>query len=72
MAGHLGTWRQLAVWCKSSEPSAGGAFIVYVYDSCMRQGEVDIVEGVNDQMPNLSSLHTSPGVYRFHRCLRAS
>jgi hypothetical protein len=24
-------------------------------------GEVDIVEGVNDQPPNLSSLHTSPG-----------
>jgi len=24
-------------------------------------GEVDIVEGVNDQGPNLSSLHTSPG-----------
>lgn len=24
-------------------------------------GEVDIVEGVNDQTPNLSSLHTSPG-----------
>jgi len=24
-------------------------------------GEVDIVEGVNDQSPNLSSLHTSPG-----------
>ncbi|KAF9232412.1 glycoside hydrolase family 16 protein [Melanogaster broomeanus] len=25
------------------------------------EGEVDIVEGVNDQSPNLSSLHTSPG-----------
>jgi len=24
-------------------------------------GEVDIIEGVNDQAPNLSSLHTSPG-----------
>jgi hypothetical protein len=26
------------------------------------QGEVDIVEGVNDQVPNASSLHTSPGM----------
>ena len=25
------------------------------------QGEVDIVEGVNDKDPNLSSLHTGPG-----------
>jgi hypothetical protein len=38
----------------------------------MRQGEVDIVEGVNDQAPNLSALHTSPGVHRRHCCLRAS
>ncbi len=38
----------------------------------MRQGEIDIVEGVNDQMPNLSSLHTSPGVYRGHRHLSVS
>jgi hypothetical protein len=27
------------------------------------QGEVDIVEGVNDQVPNASSLHTSPGMW---------
>ena len=27
------------------------------------QGEVDIVEGVNDQEPNASSLHTSPGMW---------
>lgn len=33
----------------------------------MHQGEADIVEGVNDQPPNLSSLHTSPGVHRGHR-----
>ena len=26
------------------------------------QGEVDIVEGVNDQVPNASSLHTGPGI----------
>jgi beta-glucanase (GH16 family) len=25
------------------------------------EGEVDIVEGVNDQTPNQSTLHTSPG-----------
>ncbi|KAH9049268.1 endo-beta-glucanase [Lactarius deliciosus] len=30
-------------------------------DNWPNGGEVDIVEGVNDQMPNLSSLHTSPG-----------
>jgi hypothetical protein len=27
------------------------------------QGEVDIVEGVNDQEPNASSLHTSRGMW---------
>jgi hypothetical protein len=27
------------------------------------QGEVDIVEGVNDQEPNASSLHTNPGMW---------
>ena len=27
------------------------------------QGEVDIVEGVNDQGPNASSLHTGPGMW---------
>jgi len=31
------------------------------------QGEVDIVEGVNDQEPNLSSLHTSRSACRCHR-----
>lgn len=25
------------------------------------QGEIDIVEGVNDQGPNAATLHTSPG-----------
>ena len=27
-----------------------------------RQGEVDILEGVNDQGPNRATLHTSPGI----------
>lgn len=27
------------------------------------QGEIDILEGVNDQGPNVVSLHTSPGAY---------
>ncbi|KAN0124237.1 glycoside hydrolase [Russula decolorans] len=32
-----------------------------VGDTWPNGGEVDIVEGVNDQVPNASSLHTSPG-----------
>ena len=38
-----------------------------------RQGEIDILEGVNDQGPNRASLHTSPGirplVLSFHRIM---
>ncbi len=32
---------------------------VFTIRTCAR-GKVDIFEGVNHQMPNLSSLHTSP------------
>ena len=28
-----------------------------------RQGEIDILEGVNDQGTNRATLHTSPGIY---------
>jgi len=41
---------------------------MFTHHACT-QGEVDIVEGVNDQAPNLSALHTSPGVYYDHYCL---
>ena len=30
------------------------------------QGEVDVLEGVNDQVPNASSLHTGPGMCCHH------
>ena len=45
---------------------------IYRFVFTIHQGEVDIVEGVNDQVPNQSSLHTSPGVYPGHRCLCVS
>ena len=38
-----------------------GILITVMVTSVRLQGEVDIVEGVNDQEPNASSLHTSPG-----------
>jgi hypothetical protein len=53
----------LAVWGKSHEPN------VVVHSMMMTrpgsQGEVDIVEGVNDQGPNVLSfkLHTGPGMW---------
>lgn len=28
---------------------------------CVIQGEIDIVEGVNDQTPNAATLHTTAG-----------
>lgn len=36
------------------------------------QGEVDILEGVNDQGTNQATLHTSAGTYRFLRSSRST
>ena len=43
-----------------SEPNIGMLTVVMLTRVCL-QGEVDIVEGVNDEAPNASSLHTGPG-----------
>lgn len=69
MASRVGTWRKLAIWCRSPECIHNLRLRIV---QCMHQGEVDIVEGVNDQAPNLSGLHTSPGVHRRHYCLLVS
>jgi len=43
-----------------SEPKLGMLTVVML-TRVRLQGEVDIVEGVNDEAPNASSLHTGPG-----------
>jgi len=43
-----------------SEPKFGMLTVV-ILTRVRLQGEVDIVEGVNDEVPNASSLHTGPG-----------
>ena len=42
---------------------AYAAFLIQypVTDAVLTQGEVDIVEGVNDQTPNAATLHTTSG-----------
>ena len=44
----------------TSEPKIG-ILIVVMVSRVRLQGEVDILEGVNDQVPNASSLHTGSG-----------
>ena len=58
----MGTWRQLAEWGRFYAPNEVVHYQVVMMTHPYSQGEVDIVEGVNDQVPNASSLHTSPGI----------
>lgn len=43
--------KQSSFWCFSDDIEA----------PCSYQGEIDIVEGVNDQSPNAATLHTNEG-----------
>ena len=65
--GNQGKWMATRRAC--FEPWAGLMFILLI----KRQGEIDILEGVNDQGPNRASLHTSPGIHppflNFHRIM---
>ena len=38
-------------------------FIIILMLIYKQQGEIDILEGVNDQGPNTATLHTSPGIH---------
>lgn len=54
----LGGWQQLAEWGGRLCFSKSSYFSHFLI-----KGEVDIVEGVNDHVPNQSTLHTGPGCY---------
>lgn len=48
------------------KPTGRTVYVQYIYISISEtngvlQGEVDILEGVNDQGPNAATLHTGPG-----------
>ena len=72
LARHMGEWSQLAGWGTTRLPAGiSWPFVRCLTNTSPKKGEIDILEGVNDQGSNLVSLHTSPGTHFRSRGVRS-